>query len=42
VDSGGADVAGEAQLASKKNPINKGKSALVFILISSFDYYISR
>jgi hypothetical protein len=38
VANGGAGVAGEAQLASRTNPMNKGKRALIFILISSFGY----
>jgi hypothetical protein len=38
--TGGAGVAGEAQPASRKRPINKDKRALIFMLISSADYYI--
>jgi hypothetical protein len=38
----GVDVAGEAQLATRTNPMNKGKIVLVFILISSLNYYIPR
>jgi hypothetical protein len=44
VTSGGAGVAGEAQAAitvdSRKDPMNKGKRVLVFMLISSLDHYI--
>jgi hypothetical protein len=46
VASGGGGVVGAAhavtRLVSRIDPMNKGKRVLVFMLISSFDYYIYR